>query len=318
MKGIWITWEIQRRNKGITKALKWPLYEITYPGSKMRRYLHCMEKTIHVILKERPKIVVAQNPSVVLATLIILMKKVFGYRAVVDAHNSGIYPREGESKFMMWISRQLQRLSDLTIVTNDHLRYVVEANGGRAVVLPDSLPDAPELWQYPVTGRVNLAYICTFSTDEPFREVFQAARSLPTDVLIYVTGRHNGKIDERTVPKNVRLLGFIPDHEYWSLLSSVDFIIDLTFRENCLVCGAYEAVSLEKPMVLSNTNALRNYFHKGCVYVSSSSSSIQDGILEAIEKREILYQDMLKLKEELQSSWKNGFEDFKQIVENLV
>jgi glycosyltransferase involved in cell wall biosynthesis len=277
-----------------------------------------MKKTIQVILKERPNIVVAQNPSVVLATLVVMMKKVFGYRAVIDAHNSGIYPREGKSNFMMQISRRLQRLSDLTIVTNDHLRQVVESNGGRAVVLPDSLPDVPEIRPYPVTGRVNIAYICTFSADEPFREVFQAVRSLPADVVIYVTGRYNGKIDKRTIPKNVRLLGFIPDNEYWSLLSSVDFIIDLTFRENCLVCGAYEAVSLEKPVVLSNTNALITYFYKGCVYVSSSSNSIQDGIREAIEKREILYHDMLKLKEELKSSWKDRFEDFKQIVENLV
>lgn len=147
-KGIWITWEIQRRNKGITKDLKWPLYEITHPGSKSRRYLHCMKKTIQVILKERPNIVVAQNPSVVLATLVVMMKKVFGYRAVIDAHNSGIYPREGKSNFMMQISRRLQRLSDLTIVTNDHLRQVVESNGGRAVVLPDSLPDVPEIRPY--------------------------------------------------------------------------------------------------------------------------------------------------------------------------
>ncbi len=317
MKGIWITWEIQRRNKGISAALKWPLYEITCSGPRWRRYLYCVAKTIQVILKERPRVIVAQNPSILLAILVVLMKKVFGYRAVVDAHNSGIYPLEGESKAVMYVSRWLQRHADLTIVTNDHLRCGVEANRGRGVVLPDRLPDVPEIRPYPLTGRVNLAYICTYNTDEPFMEVFQAARSLPGDVVIYVTGRYNGKIDRSTVPDNVKLLGFVPDHEFWSLLSSVDFIIDLTFRENCLVCGAYEAVALEKPLVLSGTKALRSYFSKGCIYVSPSSDSILNGILEAIEKKEALCRDILKLKEELQGSWSNRLGDFRQAIEDL-
>lgn len=317
MKGIWITWEIQRRNKGISSALKWPLYEITYSGSRWRRYLYCMVETVQVILKEKPQIIVAQNPSIVLAILIVLLRKVFGFRAVIDAHNSGIYPAEGDSKVMMWVSKWLQRLSDLTVVTNDHLRRVVEANKGRAVVLPDRLPDVPEVRMYPLNGRINLAYICTYSIDEPFMEVFHAARLLPGDVMIYVTGKYHDKIDSSTVPDNVRLLGFIPDNEFWSLLSSVDLIIDLTFRENCLVCGAYEAVALEKPIILSGTKTLRTYFTKGCIYVSPSSDSILNGIQEAIDKRENLYKDILKLKEELKDSWSKKLEDFRQAVKDL-
>jgi len=317
MRGIWITWEHQRRNKGISSALGWPLHEIVYPGSGWRRYLYCACKTVSVILKERPQVVAAQNPSVVLATLNVLLKNVLGYKAVIDAHNGGINPMEGRSRVMMAYSRLLQRFADVTIVTNEKLRAVVEGNGGRASVLPDRLPDVPETKRYPVTGRVNIAYICTFSADEPYREVIEAARSLPSDVMIYVTGKFKGKIDEASIPGNVKLLGFIPDDDFWALLSSADFILDLTLREDCLVCGAYEGVALEKPLILSDTKALRTYFYRGCAYVSPTSESISAGILKAIEGHDELNAEVARLKEEIERTWDGTLEQFKTLVGDL-
>lgn len=317
MIGTWITWETQRRNKGICSALGWPLHEITYSGPRWRRYLYCMMETLRIIREERPRVVVAQNPSIVLATLVITMKKVFGYKAVIDAHNSGIYPMEGKNRIMMLVSGLLQQFADVTIVTNDQLRALVESNGGRAVVLPDRLPEIPPVKPYPVSGRINLAYICTYSTDEPYHELLQAARLLPEDIVIYVTGKYRGKIDERSVPNNVKLLGFISDEDFWALLSSVDFIIDLTLRENCLVCGAYEAVALEKPLVLSDTKALREYFNQGCIYVSPSKESIFYGIMKAIEQRDSLEKDILSLKSEIQDSWNKRIDDLLQVIEQL-
>jgi glycosyltransferase involved in cell wall biosynthesis len=318
MKGIWITWENQRRNKGISSALGWPLHEIVYPGSGLLRYLYCAYETVKIILKTKPQIVAAQNPSVVLATLNVILKNVLGYKAVIDAHNSGINPLEGKSRIMMSYSRLLQRFADVTIVTNEKLRSVVEGNGGKASVLPDRLPDVPEAKEYPVAGRINIAYICTFSADEPYLEVIEAARSLPADVMIYVTGKYKGKIDEAvSIPENLKLLGFIPDEDFWALLSSADFILDLTLREDCLVCGAYEGVALGKPLILSDTKALRTYFHRGCAYVSSTSESISAGIRKAIEQREVLNAEVSRLKEEINKTWDGTLENFKMMVGDL-
>jgi len=286
VKGIWLTWEIQRRNKGISAALKWPLYEITFSGSRFKRYLYSSLATIRIIKTEKPQVVVAQNPSIVLALLVVLLGWLFKYRTVIDAHNSGICPLEGKSKFLMLVAKWLQCNADLTIVTNDQLRSTVESNGGKAIVMPDMLPEAPPTRANPLSGRFNLAYICTYSKDEPYKEVVKAAANLPKDVHIHITGRYNGKIDENNVPENVKLLGFISDEQYWDLLSSVDVIIDLTLRENCLVCGAYEAVSKGKPLILSDTKALRNYFSKGCVYVQPDSDSIYNGIICALDQKD--------------------------------
>jgi len=59
---------------------------------------------------------------------------------------------------------------------------------------------------------------------------------------------------------NLTLTAFIDDNAYVTLLYSCDLIVDLTTREDCLVCGAYESVSAEKPLLLSDTTALRVFW----------------------------------------------------------
>ena len=172
MNGVWITWENQRRNKGISSALDWPLFEITYSGPWLKRYVYSGLRTLDTILRMRPLVVAAQNPSIMLAALVIMLKHVLGYKVVIDAHNSGIYPMEGQNAFLMAISRWLQRHADLTIVTNTELKAIVESHGGRAFVLPDRLPDVPEAVSLSLQGRVNIAFICSYSADEPFQDVY--------------------------------------------------------------------------------------------------------------------------------------------------
>jgi glycosyltransferase involved in cell wall biosynthesis len=304
---MWVTWEVQRRNKGMSEALQWPLYEILDDGPRLVRYVRSTWRTLRAIAREKPQVLAAQNPSVVLALLALACKRVFGYRLIVDAHNSGIHPREGASAPLMVVSRFIQRHADLTIVTNRELQGVVESNGGRAVVLPDPLPKVHPAKPFPLRGGVAIAYICTYSADEPYREAMQAAAAVPADVTVYVTGRYQGRYDGGAVPDNVVLLGFLSDEQFWSLLASVDFIMDLTLREGCLLCGAYEAVALEKPLIISDTRALRSYFSRGCVYVAPSPAAIAAGIREALGRRRSLEQEVRELKVALGASGLEGF-----------
>jgi len=317
VKGIWITWEKQIRNIGICEALKWELYEIIYHKPKLQRYLKCIIKTIIIIKREKPKIIVAQNPSILLSILIVALKKIFNYKAVIDAHNSGIRPLEGRSRVLMHIAAYLQRFADLTIVTNEGMCKEVESNKGKAIVLPDRLPVIINHKLVHLEGKFKFAYICTFSDDEPYNELINSAKFLNEDVMIYITGNYKNKVDINQFPNHLRFVGFVSEKDYLSLISSVDFIIDLTTRENCLVCGAYEAVALEKPLILSDTKALRKYFSKGCIYVSPDIESIVNGIKKAIHQRKILYFEIKGLKRELKISWDKSFKIFKNTIDSL-
>jgi glycosyltransferase involved in cell wall biosynthesis len=193
----------------------------------------------------------------------------------------------------------------------------VESNGGKAFVLQDRLPQVHYQTVRSLDGRVNIVFICTYSVDEPYKEVFKAARMISEDVMIYVTGGYEGKVDPSCIPANVKLLGFVPDDKFWALLSSSDLVMDLTLREGCLVCGAYEGVALLKPLILSDTKALRSYFNEGCIYVAPDAESIAQGIRGAIRDIEGLRCGIQRLKERLENSWGDTFKDLVNTIESI-
>lgn len=303
MKIIWITWEKQRRNEGLSIGVGAKLYELISDKNRFFRYLDLAKLTFKIICETRPNTVVAQNPSMVLSLLIVMNKRIFKYKAIIDAHNSGIFPYESRSKILNVLAKFIQRKACLTVVTNKNLCLNVESNGGRGFILPDRIPIPPNPKQILLEGDMKIVFICTYSSDEPYMEVIKAAKYLGDEYKIYVTGNSKGKVDLETLPGNVILLGYLSEEAYWDTLNSVDAIMDLTTRDDCLVCGAYEGVSLKKPLILSNTSINRDFFDIGCVYVDSNYQSIRDGILECFSKYREHQNQIVFLKNKLEEGW---------------
>jgi len=289
---IWITWESQRRNRELSAALDAVLFEfseIDRMSNRVTKYARGAARTIAALRRTRPRLVFCQNPSLVLTLLLVFLRPFFGFRLCVDAHNAGLFPREGRSSVLMAVSRYVQRRANLTLVINEALADHVRANGGRAFALPDKIPTILPSERRVLRGAHNILFICTYSKDEPYKEVFAAARLIDAAICIYVTGNFTRSgIRQEDLPPNVILTGFLSEPEYAAMLRSVDATVDLTTREDCLVCGAYETLALAKPMILSDTRALRSYFSRGAVYVLGTAQSIADGITEAIRTKTTL------------------------------
>jgi glycosyltransferase involved in cell wall biosynthesis len=268
------------------------------------RYFVLLAMTALELAKTRPRCLIVQNPSVVLTLFACLLKGLVGYRLIVDAHNAGIHPDHELLKRLSFVYRYICRTADVTIVTNAALALVVESRGGTPLILPDKLPSV----QFATAARENgfsVVYICTFSPDEPFQEFFEAATILSDSGINFkITGAVKGV--HASIPAKYPLLsftGFLPDADYWQLLAGADLIVDLTTREDCLLCGAYEAVALGVPMVLTDTKALRSYFKKGVVYTDNSSDDIARSILEAKTAIDAMRRDIVSLRAELQGEW---------------
>ena len=315
--GIWITWELHRRNRGISQALSWNLCEIRIKKSIFFRFILSIYKTGKIIHSKRPKFVVAQNPSIVLSMITVFLRLFYKYVLIIDAHNSGIYPLEGKSKILMVISKFLQKSADITIVTNDSLKKIVDRNGGKAFVLPDKIPIVPEIEKRNLPGKFKIARISTFHDDEPYKNIIDSGNFISKDIHIYMTGNYKGKVQKNKLPENVKLLGYITEKEYWRLLSAVDGIIDLTRRENCLVCGAYEGLAVGKPLILSNTKTIKSYFSKGCIYVSTNSKDIAKGIMLLSGKKQNLEKEIKVLRKFLIYDWEDRLKLFKKEIEKV-
>lgn len=317
-KSIWITWENQRRNREISSALGIKLFELSEIDkikNYLKKYLSGTIKTLIILIQERPSLVVCQNPSIVLSFLLILIKSFTNIKVCVDAHNAGLFPSEGKSRILNFLSKYIQRKADLTIVTNEALKQYVEMNSGRGFVLQDKIPNISLKTHRPLKGVFNILFICSFANDEPYQTVFKVAADLDPSICIYVTGDYRkNSINPNDLPPNVILTGFLPERDYQEMLNSVDATIDLTTRENCLVCGAYESIAVEKPMILSNTKALREYFNVGAVYTDNTCESLANAISKVVQRKDELITQIKELKIVMEEKWQRKKEELERIL----
>jgi len=269
---------------------------------RLVRYPLGIWKTFRLLSQQRPDALIVQNPSFVLALFAIFGKRIFGFTVGVDTHNSG-FGLYRNSRLLHRVLRFIQREADFTIAHNEPLRRQVARRGGKVIAVPDPLPEIPELGKLRLSGGEKVLYICSFKEDEPYREVLKAARRLPPDVQIFFTGNFTGRIDPGSVPDTVSLLGWVSWETYNRLLYSVDVIMDLTFRENCLLCGAYEAVAAACPLITSDTRALREYFSRGVIYTGHHPAEIATSVHTALANRAELKKEISRLRWERHAGW---------------
>jgi hypothetical protein len=325
---IWLTWEDHRRSRELSKAFGAEYFPIILRQSRYIRYPVLIALTFLKVVKVRPGIIFCQNPSIVLTALLVFLKNFMRFKLIVDRHSNFKFEHEHSKKIkwkLFWyLSKLTVKGSDLTIVTNSPLKYLCEEWGGRSEVLPDKLPDmsAPAGSYINLIKNIrkrNVMAVTTFSGDEPIDEVIEAASILSTDFEFYLTGNYHKFLKAKgqgyAPPANVTFTGFISEADYRALMSLVDVVVVLTTKDLILNCGAYEAVSANKPLVLSKTETLMSYFTNGAIFVDLSPQEIADGVFQAWKQSEELKMQSVKLYRELEDSWEGQFEQVQRLVE---
>jgi len=307
---IWISWERHRRSRVLADHFRCSFHEIVETGPL--RYLKCLGRTVGLLLRTRPKTLVVQNPSMVLASLAVAWGLVSGTFVVVDRHSTFLLNRKYRISPWLVIFRTLNRFTlrfaDITVVTNDFLAELVRRHGGTPYVLPDKLPDLEGCRGDPYEldpGVRNAFLISSFAEDEPIEEVIQGL-SLVSDrrVHLYVSG-NSTRAPARLLdglPDNVTLTGYLPDADFFRLLCSVDLVLVLTSADYTMLCGCYEAVSAGQPLVTSDKGVLRDYF-RGAFFVDNSPAAFADVLALPEEEIGACRERMESLRGELQRSW---------------
>ena len=76
-----------------------------------------------------------------------------------------------------------------------------------------------------------------------------------------------------------------------------------------MLCGAYESVALEKPLITSDWAVLKKYFSKGTLYVDNSPESIMKAVKEMEARQNELRKEMKELKKQLIPQWEKKFKE---------
>lgn len=317
---IWITWERQRRSQELAKHFGCSFFEIVHHGAL--RYPVSVFRTLWVLLRTRPATLFVQNPSMILATLAVAWGAITSTFVVVDRHTTFLLNRHYRLSPGLILFKLLHRLTlrfaDITVVTNDHLAELVREAGGRPYVLQDKLPEtACGGRNYPLPeGNRTVLLISSFGEDEPIREVVEAIGRVQTPLHLFVSGNTaNAPADlVQQPPENLTFTGFLSDDEYLNLLCSVDIVAVLTTADYTMLCGCYEAVSAERPLITSDKQVLREYF-RGATFVENTPASIAAAFDRSVDEIADSRRRIADLRVQLEQDWLERADGLVALVE---
>jgi hypothetical protein len=280
-------------------------------------------KTLQILLKERPTVIICQSPPISCALVAIIYSYFFSNmpkpKIVIDAHTGAI-----SRPWFRHASMFIMKRAYTNIVNNNELQNdISQKYGVKSIVLEDPIPDIGDKQSSSMEGHgrkihgneARVAVIYTGAYDEPIEAVFDAASEL-SEVRFYITGnksKFNNKLMSRK-PDNIILTGFLNYDEYIPRIQQVDVIIDLTTDDKSMQAGAYEAVALEQPLITSNWNPLKRYFYKGTIHVDNSPEDIIRAIRLAQDEKEELREQMRHLKIEKINEFKKKINEFKNLL----
>ena len=276
--GLVIAWmPNSRRSKTLSEMLGSRLMLLGRPGfrqpwSAALLYPFMALRSCAIILRERPNSVIVVAPPFVAPLVIVPLCALLGIPVAVDIHSGALLDRRWRWSvpLLAWITRR----ATTGIVTLQNLAEDLERYGVRPVVVADPLPHLqPSESSGMRTAQPAVVAICGWGDDEPIEELVEAAASRPWSLTI--TGRPRRDL---RLPNNVRLTGFMTDTDYAALLSTADLIVVLTTREDTLLSGAWEALSLEQPLLVSNTDALSATFGPTVACIDNSAGSIRTAV----------------------------------------
>jgi len=277
------------------------------------RYLIQALRTWNILIHERPDVVVVQNPPIFCVLVAFWYSHRYHAHYVIDSHTAAFLSPKW--RWSLWLHSWLSRRAITTIITNEYLEHLVQSWGGHAFILGFTPAEYPEGTPYPLNGHFNVAVVSTGAEDEPVDVIFQAAQSLP-ETRFYVTGDAKRLAPDLLAakPENCLLTGYIPYEQYVGLLRGVDAVIDLTTRDHTLLLGAFEAVSLGTPLIVSDWPILRDYFSEGTVHVPNTADGVYEGVRRAQRDRDVLRREIVRLREHLQAEWDQKFGQLQQLL----
>lgn len=290
----WVTWERQPRNISMARFLDCDYYEFSTQKKGAARYLYCIRETYKVFSKRYDQVFV-QNPSIILSFFAVVFKVIFNYTVIIDAHNAGVRPKEGRNRVLQSFNRFILKRADIVIVTNKTLEAYLGSYNIETISIPDPLPELPLDSDYILKDN-QIFIICSWAEDEPIQLYLDAASELSNYTFIFSGNykKHFGSENSCSL-SNVVLPGFVSESDYKMFLATSALIVDLTLREDCLVCGAYEAVSLNKSVVLTDNLINKDLFGGAAFYSKIDLEDFIDTIKKGLNYN--ITEDIYKFKE---------------------
>lgn len=232
---------------------------LRHPWSTVVRYAVSSVLTVSTLVRVRPRAVIVTNPPLIPPLIVAIWAAVARRPFVLDSHPTG-FGRKGRAVLarLQGVHRVLARRARAVLVTTALVAEQVDRWGANGIVVHEAPVDFP-MAQPPTDPRV--LFVGIFASDEPVAAVVEAATLLP-HVTFQITGSVDraprGLID--TSPSNVAYVGFLDQPAYRAAVATCSLVLTLTTEPSSVMRSGYEAIYAGVPLVVTDTEALRETF----------------------------------------------------------
>jgi len=329
-KSVFIVWSSQsQRAETMAAELDGQVsfqYEVRLKGHWLKplRYLVQGWKTWRLLEGEQPGVVLVQAPPIFAPLIVAAWCELRGKTGpsmrrvpyAIDCHTSTFHHRVW--RWALPLQRLLSRRAVVSLVTDQAALSTLKSWKANGFLLENPLPAlSPAKGTIGSEGEERVAVVSTFDDDEPIAEVFGAARILP-QVTFYLTGDPKRAATRLLAqkPVNVILTGFLRGGFYTGLLENVHGIIVLTNAPHAVNCGAYEALTVAKPTIVSDWPELRRCFTPGFIFVKNTPESIAAGVKKMLDEQTVLVTKVIALRSELANRRQPKFEELVALLKS--
>lgn len=288
------------------------------------RYLWQGCQTIFILIKERPSLVVVQNPPVFLPLVVAVYSSLFGAKFIVDTHT--VFFLDKKWIFFHGLFRAVAKRAILNTCHNDKNLEILKKWNIKSMVVGPHMPKydlnklAEELVDKDLSAAIKRAslpimMVNRFANDDEWRLVIETAGIMP-EATFFITGDVPKSLEntKKEAPQNVFFTGYLNHDEFMKLMWRCRVVLSLTKRKDTVLWSIGEALSMAKPFVTSDTEALIKYCGEAGIFTKATPEDLKNNIKKAVSESEVRKDILKKFFEDYRKNWQNKIQEIKNLI----
>jgi glycosyltransferase involved in cell wall biosynthesis len=271
------------------------------------RYALLALRTLMLLERQRPRVVLAQNPPIFLPVLLVLMKPLYRFKLIIDHHAIWSIKTLRQpilSQGIAALERFASRHADSNMSPNNNWTRELRARGATdAFTYHDFIPKSTiitkkdrEWTANPLPPHRFLVIAAHGGHPQELLEEEIAAVSGLQDYLLVITGKREklGHRIARLSPKdNVIYPGYLDDASYEALKRSADVALSLSTEINTVPHAIHEYLAIGIPTIVLEDPLLRSIFDGAIVEIDDARpETVRQAMMRFIE--DSAFQDQLR------------------------
>jgi hypothetical protein len=292
------------------------------------RYAFLALRTLSLLGSHRPRVVLAQNPPIFLAVLLVLTKPLYRFKLIIDHHAIWSIKTLRQpllSQGIGSLERFASRHADSNMSPNNNWTRELRARGATdAFTYHDFIPKPTTRTQKdrewtakPLPPHRFLVIAAHGGHPQELLEEEIAAVNGLQDYLLVITGKREklGHRIARLGPKsNVIYPGYLDDASYEALKRSADVALSLSTEINTVPHAIHEYLAYGIPIIVLKDSLLRSLFDAAIVEIDDARPETVRTALKRVTEDSIVRRELLKNRDR---NYEQRFEMYKHEVSKL-